>query len=168
MSKRYQARKQEARTSAALMGAWLIGGLVVLLPVLQAWGTSWWIDAIIVALVVVVPGVFVLFGLIFLRESTLQLDVDDAGLWMKKWHKSRRLLWSDVTAWCAVEVYEELCLIYLQPLSARKPVAIDASLLDGKQFANIYRDIEEHCGPPRPGAELLGNNGGVAFTDKHP
>lgn len=150
------------------MGVWAIGILVVLVPVLQAWGTSWWIDAIVVALVVVALGVFGLFGSTFLRESTLQLDVDDTGLRMKKWHKSRRLLWSDVTAWCAVEVYEELCLIYLKPLSARKLVAIDSALLDGKQFAKIYRDIEAHCGPPRPGAELLGKNGGVAFTDKHP
>ena len=71
-----------------------------------------------------------------------------------------------MSAWCAVDVDDEGRLLCLKSASGKEPIAIDPDLLDGKQFARIYRDIEEHCGPPSPGVELLGDNEGQPFTDK--
>jgi hypothetical protein len=136
--------------------------------VFKWWGTAWWIDAIAIAVVVLALGAFALGASIFLSTWTLKLEVDDGGLRLRNWRGSRFLPWTEVTAWCAVDVEDEARLICLKSPSSKEPIAIDPDLLDGKQFARIFRDIEEHCGPPRPGAELLGDNEGQPFTDKRP
>jgi hypothetical protein len=168
LTRQYQAGGKDGRLFAAILGGWLVLVLLILTPVFQAWGIAWWIDAIGITLVVVTLGAFALGGSIFLAQSTLKLEVDSAGLRLKNWRKSRHLPWSAVTAWCAVELDEGARLICLKSGSAEEPVAIDPDLLDGRQFARIYRDIEEHCGPPCPGAEVLGDNEGEPFKDKSP
>jgi len=150
------------------MVGFLVSVIVLLMPVFAVWGTIWWVDAIGIAVVVLALGAFALGGLFFFGQWTLKLEVDAAGLRLKNWRGSRLLLWPEVSAWCAVEVEEGARLICLKSLSAKEPLAIEPDLLDGKQFARIYRDIEEHCGPPRPGAEVLGENNGEPFTDKRP
>lgn len=166
MSKQYQAGGKEGWSVAAIMVGFLIAVLVLLAPVFRWWGTAWWIDAIAIAVVALALGAFALGAAIFLGQWTLKLEVDSDGLRLRNWRSSRFLPWTDVTAWCAVEVEDEGRLICLKSSSSKDPVAIDPDLLDGKQFARIYRDIEEHCGSPSPGAEVLGDNQGEPFKDK--
>ena len=168
MTKQYQPAKKEGRSFALIMGGWLVFVIVILIPVFRAWGIAWWIDAIGIALAVVTLGAFTLGGFFFLGQSTLKLEVDGTGLRWKNWRGSKLLLWTEVTAWCAVETEEGARLICLKSSAATEPFEIDPELLHGKQFEKIYRDIEEHCGPPRPGAELLGDNDDEPFTDKRP
>jgi hypothetical protein len=168
LSKQYQAAKQEMRSFAGLMVGFLAAVLLLLVPVFSLWGTAWWIDLIGIAVAALALGAFALGAFLFLGQSTLRLEIDSAGLRLRNWRASRYLPWSDVTAWCAVDVEEGARLICLKSSSAKEPMAIDPDLLDGRQFAKIYRDIEEHCGPPCPGAEILGDNDGEPFTDKRP
>jgi hypothetical protein len=168
LSKQYQAAKQEMRSLGGLMVGFLAAVLLMLVPVFSVWGTAWWIDAIGIALALAALGAFALGGSLFLSQSTLKLETDNAGLRLKNWRASRSLPWPEVTGWCAVEVEDGARLICLRSSSLKEPLAIDPDLLDGRQFARIYRDIEEHCGPPSPGAEILGDNDWGPFTDKRP
>lgn len=168
MSKQYQTGKKEERSFGLYMVGFLVSVLVLLTPVFHLWGIAWWIDAITVAIVVIALAAFTLGGSIFLSQWTLKLELDSDGLRLKNWRGSRFLPWTEVTAWCAVEVEEGARLISLKSSSAKELVAIDPDLLKGKQFARICHDIEEHCGPPSPGTELLGDNEGEPFTDKYP
>ena len=111
-------------------------------------------------------GAFALVASIFLSTSSRNLEVDDGGLRLRNRRGSRFVPWKEVTAWCAVDVEVEGRLICLKSSSAKEPIAIDPELLYGKQFAWIYRDIQMHCGPPSPGAEVLGDNEGRPFSDK--
>lgn len=90
--------------------------------------------------------------------------MDSVGLTGERRRGSRRVQWPDVAAWCAVEVEGER-LIRLKSVSGAEPFEIDPSLLEGKQFAEIYREIENHCGASRSSAELLGDNEGEPFHD---
>ncbi len=150
------------------MVGFLVAVLVLLLPVFSVWGTLWWVDAILIALLVAALGAFVVGGSVFLGQWTLKLEVDDAGLRLRNWRGSRVVCWPEVTAWCAVETEDGDRLICLKSMSDREPLTVDSDLLDGRQFVEIYRDIEERCGPPRPGAEVLGVNEGESLTDKRP
>ena len=154
------------KSGVAIMAGFLVSVVVLLMPVLAVWGTVWWVDAIAVAIMLLALGAFVLGGSLFLGQWTLKLEVDSTGLRLRNWRGSQALGWPEVAAWCAVEMEEGDRLICLKSPSARELITIDSDLLDGKQFARIYREIEEHCGPPRPGAELLGENDGEPFTDK--
>jgi hypothetical protein len=168
VSKRYQAGKKEMRSTIGIMVGFLFSVIMLLMPVFAVWGTIWWIDAIGITVVVLALAAFVVCGSSFVGQWTLTLEVDSASLRLRNWRGSRVLWWPEVTAWCAVELEEGERLICLKSVSAREPIAIDPDLLNGKQFARIYRDIEEHCGPPRPGAEVLGENDSEPFTDKRP
>jgi hypothetical protein len=153
---------------AGIMVGFLGAVIVLLMPVFAVWGTLWWVDAIGIAVLVLALAAFGVVGSVFVGQWTLTLEVDNDRLRLKNWRGSRVVWWPEVTAWCAVEMEEGDRLICLKSASAREPIAIDPDLLDGKQFAKIYRDIEEHCGPPKPGVELLGDNEGEPFTDKRP
>ena len=165
MSKQYQAGRKEVRASVGFMAIFSVLLLGLLGPVFSVWGSSWWSDVIVVvvALVVVVPLVWINWFL--MGEWTLKLEVDSEGLRLGNWRGSRAVRWAEVTAWCAVEVEDRERLICLKSASDREPFAIDPNLLHGKQFARIYHDIEEHCGPPCPGAGVLGDNEGEPIKD---
>jgi hypothetical protein len=156
------------RSFAACMVGFLGAVLMLLVPVFNLWGTVWWIDAIGIAVAVLALGAFALGASLFVRQSTLKLEIDCAGLRLRNWRAARFLPWSEVTAWCAVKNEDGARLICLKYLSAKEPLAIDPDLLDGAQFARIYGEIVEHCGPPRPGDEVIGDNDGEPFTDACP
>jgi hypothetical protein len=166
VNKRYQAHRGDVRSSVPFVLGLFLGVAVLLLAASRAWGTAWWINAIIIAVGVLALGGFSLVGLFLLGQWTLEMEVNDTSLRLRNWRGSRVLLWRDVSAWCAVEIPDGARMICLQLTPAREPLVIDPDLLDGKQFARIYRDIEAHCGPPHPGAEVLGDNQGDPFTDK--
>ena len=165
MMKTYQVAKKVDWSFAASMGGWLAFVLVVLWPVFRFWGTAWWIDAIGVGVGVATLGAFALACRTFVDEVTMKLEIDDVGLREKHWCGSRLILWSEVAAWCAVEGEEADRMIRLKSVHSKDPFDIDPGLLEGKQFAEICRDLEARCGPPRPGAELLGDNDGEPFRD---
>jgi hypothetical protein len=168
LSKQYRTARREMRSFAGLMLGFLAAVLLLLVPVFNLWGTAWWIDAVALLVLILALGAFALGGSLYLRQATLKLEIDPAGLRLRNWRASRFLPWSDVAAWCAVEIEDGARLICLKAHSAKEPVAIDPDLLDGHQFARIYREVEEHCGPPSPGAAILGDNHGDPFTDEHP
>lgn len=165
MSKKYQVVQKMGLSFAGIMIGWLVFIILMIKPIFQAWGTAWWINASLIALVLVMLGVFAIGCMTFLGQSTLKLEMDSVGLREKNWRSSWLVQWPDVAAWCAVEVEEGERLIRLKSVSSAEPFDIDPLLLDGKQFAAIYREIEKHCGAPRPGAELLGENDGEPFDD---
>ena len=165
MMKTYQVAKKMDWSFAAIMGGWLAFVLVVLWPIFRFWGTAWWIDAIGIGVGVATLGAFALACRTWMDDATLKLEIDSAGLRENNWRGSRLIQWPEVAAWCAVESEEGDRLIRLKLAHSKDPFDIDPVLLEGKQFAEICRDLGEHCGPPRPGAELLGDNDGEPFRD---
>ena len=168
MSKKYQVKKKGTLSFACIMIGWLVFVLLTIRPIFQAWGTVWWINASGIALIMVTVAVFTIGSISFLSTSTLKLEVDSVGLRERNWRGSWLLPWAEVAAWCAIEVGEageEERSISLKSVARAETFEIDPVLLDGKQFAEIYREIEKHFGAPRPGAEVLGENEGEPFHD---
>jgi hypothetical protein len=168
MSKKYQVKEKGILTFAGIMIAWLVFVLFTITPIFREWGTVWWINASGIALVLVTAAVLVVSSRSFLRTSSLKLELDSVGLRERNWGRSWLLPWGEVAGWCAIEVgegEEQERSIRLKSVARAEPFDINPVLLDGKQFAEIYREIEKHCGTPRPGAELLGENDGEPFQD---
>ena len=168
MSKTYQIDKKEYLPWVGVLVAWLVIMGVILWPVFEVWGLSWWGDAICVAVVVLTLGAFLFGSWVLLSTLSRKLEMNSDGLCQSHWRKSWRLSWADVTAWCATAVGEGedvVRYISLKSVTRTEPFDIDAVLLGGKQFKAIYRKIEKHCGAPRPGAEIIGDNDGLRFRD---
>ena len=60
---------------------------------------------------------------------------------------------------------DEVRYISLRSVTRTEPFNIDPVLLGGKHFKAIYHEIEKHCGPPRPGAEIAGDNEGLRLRN---
>jgi hypothetical protein len=168
MSKTYQIDKKEHLPWFGVLVAWLVIMGVILWPVFQVWGISWWGDAICVVVVLLTLGAFWIGLRLFLSTFSLKLEMDSDGLGEHEWRKSWRVSWAEVTAWCATAVGEgedEVRYISLRSVTRTEPFEIDPVLLGGKEFKVIYHEIEKHCGPPRPGAEIVGENDGLQFRD---
>ena len=168
MSKTYQIDKKEYLPWVGVLVAWLVIMIVILWPVFEVWGLSWWGDAICVAVVVLTLGAFLFGSWVLLSTLSRKLEMDSDGLGGRKWLKSWRVSWAEVTGWCATAAgkgQDEVRYISLRSVTRTEPFDIDPVLLGGKQFKVIYRKIEKHCGPPRPGTEIIGEDEGEPFRD---
>ena len=163
--KTYQVSKKIDWSFVAGMLGWLAFVLVVLWPVFREWGRVWWIDAMGIGLGLIALGAFGISVVAVVNEATLKLELDSVGLREKYWRGSWRIQWAEVTAWCAVKTEEGDRLIRLKSTSSKEPFDINPALLEGKQFSKICHDLTEHCGPPRPGAEMLDDHKDELFTD---